>query len=459
MNKAQIADDPSECDSYPNYKLCQSGVCIWKDLDCPITNLYFDENNNLIKIRNGPYLVIDIKGSQNEPTCIGQFRKPKRLSDQLSWPPDYPYLNHQNLGCLHGQDGDQIQTRQEELASISEEEFYQTNNKFDEFKKNLFLYDTYLQRNNKMKIYSISNHGFSPSFCGDITLDEQKQDMLAYKDFYFGFDIVLGVLCGLWAVDVFAFFLGGLTEEYCFNQTFQVVVITVSYLTISTITLYQYAVRGYGLNKWKVFYELEGCFLDQALNQDLKYLIKGELNNSTVIVILKEILLALLIGETLVIAIFFYCVYRKKRIQERQAVYINDNAIVGNAYQDQSGSVINGPQELVHIEPNEVEDVERKNIQELDKKRKSSLIGNDRSKRGILNGQPSRLSGGKQNRNSLKVYFDELKYTNITKLPKIDAFDLIASIGGYMGLLLGISFLTLVEVLEGFITVFSHSFC
>ena len=60
---------------------------------------------------------------------------------------------------------------------------------------------------------------------------------------------------------------------------------------------------------------------------------------------------------------------------------------------------------------------------------------------------------------SLKVYFDELKYTNITQLPKFDALDLIASIGGYMGLLLGISFLTLVEVLEAFMTVLSHFFC
>ncbi len=59
----------------------------------------------------------------------------------------------------------------------------------------------------------------------------------------------------------------------------------------------------------------------------------------------------------------------------------------------------------------------------------------------------------KKNVLSFSVFFDQLKYTNITQIPKYYPLDLIASIGGFLGLLLGTSLLTFVEIIESILTI------
>ena len=46
------------------------------------------------------------------------------------------------------------------------------------------------------------------------------------------------------------------------------------------------------------------------------------------------------------------------------------------------------------------------------------------------------------------IYFEELKYTNYTQIPKMTISQLVSSIGGYLGILLGASILTVIEILE-----------
>jgi hypothetical protein len=48
----------------------------------------------------------------------------------------------------------------------------------------------------------------------------------------------------------------------------------------------------------------------------------------------------------------------------------------------------------------------------------------------------------------LYFYFSDLSYLEITQIPKINEYSLIASIGGSLGLFVGIRFLSLVEVVE-----------
>ena len=49
---------------------------------------------------------------------------------------------------------------------------------------------------------------------------------------------------------------------------------------------------------------------------------------------------------------------------------------------------------------------------------------------------------------ALRVYYDDLKYTLIKQQPKIELFDLISNIGGTLGLFLGFSFISLLELFE-----------
>ena len=49
---------------------------------------------------------------------------------------------------------------------------------------------------------------------------------------------------------------------------------------------------------------------------------------------------------------------------------------------------------------------------------------------------------------SILVYYRDLRYTLITQDPKTQLFDFISSIGGILGLFLGISFLSFVELFE-----------
>ena len=52
---------------------------------------------------------------------------------------------------------------------------------------------------------------------------------------------------------------------------------------------------------------------------------------------------------------------------------------------------------------------------------------------------------------SLKIYFEDLSVTLIEESPKTELVDLVASLGGNLGLFIGISFLSLVEFVELFI--------
>ncbi len=46
----------------------------------------------------------------------------------------------------------------------------------------------------------------------------------------------------------------------------------------------------------------------------------------------------------------------------------------------------------------------------------------------------------------LRVFFNELKYTKVTQIPKINVADLVAAIGGTMDLFLGMSFISSFEI-------------
>jgi hypothetical protein len=52
------------------------------------------------------------------------------------------------------------------------------------------------------------------------------------------------------------------------------------------------------------------------------------------------------------------------------------------------------------------------------------------------------------NKYKIYVYFDDLKYTLISEQPKFDFIDLVSNIGGSLGLFLGISFISFLELFE-----------
>ena len=49
---------------------------------------------------------------------------------------------------------------------------------------------------------------------------------------------------------------------------------------------------------------------------------------------------------------------------------------------------------------------------------------------------------------TIKIYYPALSYTKLSELPKTSVVDLLSSIGGTLGLYIGISFLSLVEIVE-----------
>jgi hypothetical protein len=55
---------------------------------------------------------------------------------------------------------------------------------------------------------------------------------------------------------------------------------------------------------------------------------------------------------------------------------------------------------------------------------------------------------------TISVFYNDLEYTRISQLPKMDFFDLISNIGGNLGLFIGISFLSFAEIIELFIETF-----
>jgi len=55
---------------------------------------------------------------------------------------------------------------------------------------------------------------------------------------------------------------------------------------------------------------------------------------------------------------------------------------------------------------------------------------------------------------SIKVYYENLKYTLIDQHPKTELFALIAEIGGIMGVFLGFSIISVIELFELFYELF-----
>jgi len=54
----------------------------------------------------------------------------------------------------------------------------------------------------------------------------------------------------------------------------------------------------------------------------------------------------------------------------------------------------------------------------------------------------------KQSVLSLNIYYDQLAFTQISKEAKFEIVDLISAFGGLLGLFLGMSFLSFVEIVE-----------
>jgi hypothetical protein len=77
-----------------------------------------------------------------------------------------------------------------------------------------------------------------------------------------------------------------------------------------------------------------------------------------------------------------------------------------------------------------------------------ALSGNvsEKSKQNNLNF--STYEEVKKNHFEIRIYYNELKYTLISEEPKTEMFNFISNIGGILGLFLGISFLSFIEIFE-----------
>lgn len=64
----------------------------------------------------------------------------------------------------------------------------------------------------------------------------------------------------------------------------------------------------------------------------------------------------------------------------------------------------------------------------------------------------------KKNFLMVKIYFEDNRYTEFTEMPKTTAIDLLSSIGGTLGLFLGISVLSIMELVEIFFQIFHEYF-
>jgi hypothetical protein len=58
------------------------------------------------------------------------------------------------------------------------------------------------------------------------------------------------------------------------------------------------------------------------------------------------------------------------------------------------------------------------------------------------------LNGSVDNLISIDIYYENLEYTSINQLPKMDIIDLISNIGSNLSLFIGISFLSFAEIIE-----------
>jgi len=57
-------------------------------------------------------------------------------------------------------------------------------------------------------------------------------------------------------------------------------------------------------------------------------------------------------------------------------------------------------------------------------------------------------SSFKQDLVRVYAYYPRLEYTLINQIAKMNSFDLVSSVGGTLGLFIGFSFFTLVEIIE-----------
>jgi hypothetical protein len=58
----------------------------------------------------------------------------------------------------------------------------------------------------------------------------------------------------------------------------------------------------------------------------------------------------------------------------------------------------------------------------------------------------------------INVYYSDLKYTVLKQIAKMSLIDLISNLGGLLGLFVGISFLTLIEIIEVCFEMIFHYF-
>lgn len=65
----------------------------------------------------------------------------------------------------------------------------------------------------------------------------------------------------------------------------------------------------------------------------------------------------------------------------------------------------------------------------------------------------------KSNMLAISVYYAELSYEQYDELEKIDLTDLVSSIGGTLGLFLGMSFLSFVEIIDIILQICVFKFC
>jgi hypothetical protein len=58
-----------------------------------------------------------------------------------------------------------------------------------------------------------------------------------------------------------------------------------------------------------------------------------------------------------------------------------------------------------------------------------------------------------KNKSAVRFFYNSLKVTKISQIPKTQIFDLISFIGGNLSLFIGFSFVTLFEIIEIFIVI------
>lgn len=141
------------------FKMCQDGVYVKRDLECPIASVEFTSPDSLEVKRtdqvDAPPL-IEIEYSLNEPRCMLGSGEPKRFmpSGEMT---DYPYLNRKNMGC----GGTISDPTSRKLDSTDENVVYKKNAIYDMIVTVGFMYDYWLSRiGNSMILSSYHTSGY-----------------------------------------------------------------------------------------------------------------------------------------------------------------------------------------------------------------------------------------------------------------------------------------------------------